>query len=193
MDLQARRKSRRKLLRLAVTGAGAALGVARAQRSQTGRINIGDRGPQMIGRATALGREYEAKYGNCAQCTIAALQDSIEFIPKEEQIFLAGSSLSGGATANGNANCGGFTGAGIVIGQLCGRSRANFSNRSANQLAGKLMGEVAGKYEQVYGSVLCKDVREKAGKDCPEVVARAAGWAAESILKQLTNYGAPQS
>ena len=55
------------------------------------------------------------------------------------------------------------------------------------------MREVAGKYEQAYGSVLCKDVREKAGKDCPEVVARAAGWAAESILKQLTNYGAPQS
>ena len=122
---------------------------------------------------------------NCAQCTLAALQDSIDFLPKNESLFLAASCLHGGATATGNANCGGFTGAGIVIGHLCGRTRDRFGDRGAMKLAGALMREVAGRFEQTYGSVLCKDVKEKAAKDCPEVVARAAGWAAEILLKQF--------
>jgi Putative redox-active protein (C_GCAxxG_C_C) len=138
-----------------------------------------------VERARSLGHEYEAKYGNCAQWTIAALQDSIEFVPKNGDLFLAGSCLAGGATATGNANCGGFTGAGIVIGQLCGRPRESFADRGATKLAGKLQREVAAKFEETYGSVICKEVREKAGKDCPEVVARAAGWAADAILKQF--------
>jgi C_GCAxxG_C_C family probable redox protein len=184
------------LFRLAATGAGSALVTLEGQQSQAGapgkpltegnRFNVGERGPRMVARAQSLGREYEAKYGNCAQCTIAALQDSIEFIPKNEHIFLAGSCLHGGATSGGNANCGGFTGAGIVIGHLCGRSREQFGDRGATKLASKLIREMAGRFEQTYGSVICKDVREKASKNCPEVVARAAGWAAEALLKQFS-------
>jgi hypothetical protein len=152
------------------------------------KFKVGGRGAQIVARAQALGREYEGQYGNCAQCTIAALQDAIEFIPKSGDVFLAASCLHGGATKTGSANCGGFTGAGMVIGHLCGRPRDRFGDRKAAALANKLLGEVAGRYEQAYGGVLCKDVREKAAKNCPEVVARAAGWAAESILKQFSDY-----
>jgi len=197
MDRRAVSKSRRAWLGLAVTGAGSALGAAAAQPRQAtepdklltdqDRFDAGERGPQMAERARSLGREYEAKYGNCAQCTIAALQDSIEFLPKNEQLFLAASCLHGGATATGNANCGGFTGSGMVIGHLCGRSRDRFADRGAGKLAGKLIRKVAIRFEQTYGSVICKEVREKAAKNCPEVVARAAGWAAEALLKQFSS------
>jgi C_GCAxxG_C_C family probable redox protein len=184
------------LFRLATTGVGSALVTLEGQQFQASargkpltegdRFNVGERGPQMVARAQSLGREYEGKYGNCAQCTIAALQDSIEFIPENEHIFLAGSCLHGGATPSGNANCGGFTGAGIVIGHLCGRSREQFGDREAMQLASRLIREMTSRYEQVYGSVICRDVREKASKNCLEVVARAAGWAAEVLLKQFS-------
>jgi len=198
MNGSAAGKDRRSLLLLAAVGAGSltgadAIGQTRAGKpdrllTEKDRLDVGNRGPAMVERARTLGREYEAKYGNCAQCTIAALQDAVEFLPADESAFLAGSCLSGGATASGTANCGGFTGAGIVIGRLCGRTRAGFSDRAANKLAAKLIREVAGKFEQAYGSVLCKDVREKSAKDCPEVVARAAGWAAEAILAQFSNF-----
>jgi hypothetical protein len=184
------------LFRLAATGAGSALVTLEGQQAQAGapgrpltekdRFDAGDRGPRMVARAQSLGREYMTKYGNCTQCTIAALQDSIEFIPKNEHIFLAGSCLHGGATSSGNANCGCFTGAGIVIGHLCGCSREQFGDREAMKLENRLIREIAGRFEQTYGSVICRDVREKASKDCPEVVARAAGWAAEVLLKQFS-------
>jgi hypothetical protein len=196
MECKATGTSRRALFRLAATGAGPALVALEGRQSQAGapgkpltegdRFDVGDRGPRMVARAQSLGREYEAKYGNCAQCTIAALQDSIEFVPKSEHVFLAGSCLHGGATPSGNANCGGFTGAGIVIGHLCGRSREQFGDRGATKLASGLIREMAGRYERTYGSVICKDVREKASKNCAEVVARAAGWAAEALLKQFS-------
>lgn len=179
--------SRRALFRLAATGAGVALSTCEGQTplKEEDRFHAGDRA-RIVAHAQELGREYEAKYGNCAQCTIAALQDAVEFIPKDEQVFLAGSCLHGGATASGNANCGGFTGAGTVIGHLCGRSREKFGDREATKLASRLIRDMAGRYEQAYGSVICRDVKEKASKNCPEVVARAAGWAAEVLLEQFS-------
>lgn len=196
MEFKTTLLNRRAWFRAGTAGAGSALFPCAARQPQTSapaklltegdRIDVGGRGPEMVARARSLGREYQAKYGNCAQCTIAALQDSVEFVPKNESIFLAGSCLHGGATASGNANCGGFTGAGIVIGEICGRPREQFRDRGAMKLASGLIREISGRYEQAYGSVICRDVREKASKDCPEVVARAAGWAAEILLKQFS-------
>ncbi|MBI4876672.1 MAG: C_GCAxxG_C_C family protein [Acidobacteria bacterium] len=169
------RNDRRAFLRLAVAGAGPAIGSTSGQ----------EKPPAQAERARTLGREYMTKYGNCAQCTIAALQDSLEIAPKNEAVFLAGTGLHGGASATGNASCGAFTGAGMVIGSLRGRSREKLADRDAAALAGKLVRELSGKFEQTYGSVVCKDVRAKAEKNCPEVVSRAADWAAEILLAQF--------
>ena len=95
--------------------------------------------------------------------------------------------MASGVTATGNANCGGFTGAGMVIGHLCGRTRAQPADREALKLASALIRQMAAKHEETYGSVLCKDVRAKAEKKCADVVARAAGWAVEAILKQFSD------
>jgi C_GCAxxG_C_C family probable redox protein len=181
---------------LLAAGSGAKLGAGAVQGRQTTRpetsltakdhFDVGDRGPQMTKRASELGAEYLPKYGNCAQATIAALQDALEFIPKSDDVYRAGSCLHGGATATGNANCGGFTGAGMVIGHLCGRTRAQGPDREAMKLAMALIQQIAVKHEEAYGSVICKDIRTKAEKKCAEVVARAAGWAAEAILKQFS-------
>ncbi len=189
-------RNRRALLTLASAGAGAALVTCVSRPSETGEAAgplsegshlTGDRGPEMVARARSLGREYEAKFGNCSQCTIAALQDALDFVPKNEHVFLAGSGLHGGAVGGGNANCGGFTGAGMVIGHLCGRSRAKFGDRGAAKRASRLIRQMAVRYEQAYGSVICREVREKAGRNCPEVVAQAAGWAAEVLVEEFSS------
>lgn len=196
MKPQGTKKSRRSFVGLLVAGSGARLGAGAAQGVQTtppgapptakDRFAVGDRGPAMIKRASDLGAEYLKKYGNCAQATIAALQDAVEFVPKSDDVYRAGYCLHGGATATGNANCGGFTGAGMVIGHLCGRTRAQAPDLEAMKSAMALIQQIAAKHEEAYGSVLCKDIRAKAEKKCADVVARAAGWAAEAILKQFS-------
>jgi len=192
---EATANSRRKFLGLLAAGGGAGVAHARqgaaAARTLTekDKVDVGNRGPELVERASTLAREYIGQYGNCAQATIAALQDALPFIAKSNDVFLAGSALHGGATTTGNASCGGFTGAGIVIGNLCGRAREQASDRAATKLSTALVRQVAGKFEETYGSVICKDVRAKADKKCGEVVAHAAGWAAEAILKQFAKGG----
>ena len=147
------------------------------------RIDIGDRGKEIIEKAYKLGHEYEKKHGGCCRCTVAALQDAIEFIPKNENVFRAACCLDGGATPTDVQNCGAFTGSGIIIGYLCGTGP--FGNTS---LSHKLIHEVYERFKQAYGTVLCKDVKEKAKRNCPEVVGKAARWTTETILRQFTNY-----
>jgi len=147
------------------------------------KIHIGDGGPAMIENAYKLGYSYEGKHGGCAQCTVAGLQDAVGFVPVDEGIFLAASCVDGGATNTGLANCGAFTGAGLVIGHLCGRSRENFSG-GAN-LSHKLIRQVHAKFVEEYGSVLCREVRAASGKKCVEVVGRSAQWTAKILINQF--------
>ena len=48
------------------------------------RIGTGGKGKEIIEKAYQLGREYTEKYGNCAQCSLAAIQASVPFVPKDE-------------------------------------------------------------------------------------------------------------
>ncbi len=153
------------------------------------RLDIHGNGKKIIEEAYRIGYEHEKRHGGCAQCTIAALQDSIEFIPVNKDVFRAGSCLDGGATPTGIQNCGAFTGAGIIIGYLCGRKRDGFKGHA--DVSHKLMRKVYEKFKEDYGSVLCKDVRkamEQYSDKCPRVVGKATAWAAEAILSEFTNY-----
>jgi len=147
------------------------------------RIDVGQRGQKIIEKAYRLGYDYEKKHGGCCRCTVAALQHAIGFIPKNEAIFRTACCLDGGATPTGIQNCGAFTGSGIIIGYLCGTGP--FGN---TRLAHQLIRTVYERFTETYGTVLCKDVRDKGQRDCPEVVATASRWTAEAILSQFTNY-----
>ncbi|MDH4238752.1 MAG: C-GCAxxG-C-C family protein [Phycisphaerae bacterium] len=147
------------------------------------QIDIGDNGQEILEKAYKLGYDFEKKHGGCCRCTVAALQRAIDFVPEDKGLFRAASCLDGGATPAGIQNCGAFTGAGMVIGWLCGAD--NFGN---TKLSHQLIRQVYKQFETEYGNVLCKDVRKKINSNCPEVVARAAKWTAETLLRQFTNY-----
>jgi len=144
-------------------------------------------GERMIKKAYEIGHKYEKTHGGCCRCTVAALQEAIEFIPKNKDVFRAACCLDGGATPTGIANCGAFTGSGIIIGYLCGTSP--FGNTS---LSHRLIHEVYEKFKASYGSVLCKDVKKKGKGNCPKIVGMAAKWTAEIILTQFTSYDEKQ-
>jgi C_GCAxxG_C_C family probable redox protein len=151
--------------------------------TENDRFDIGGRGENIIQKAYDLGYLYEEKHKGCARCTIAALQDAIDFLPADEALFRTASCLDGGATPTNSANCGAFTGSGMVIGWMCGTGR--FGD---NSLSHKLIHQVHKCFDEEYKSVICKEVRDKAKKKCPEVVAKSAKWTAEILLKQFTNY-----
>lgn len=146
------------------------------------RIDIGSKGKDIIEEARRLGHKYEKAHGGCARCTVAALQDAIDFVPKDPHVFRTSCALDGGATPSGAANCGGFTGSGIIIGYLCGSQPFGGTG-----LAHKLIRQLYERFKKAYGGVLCKEVRSKM-TNCPEVVGSAAAWTTEIILRQFTNY-----
>jgi len=191
------RTCRRRFLELSGAGIGVILagGVAEGGRCRKAsailkrgdRIDVGSRAKDIIEKAYQTGHDYEKEYGGCSQCTVAALQDALPFLPVDAALFRAASCLDGGATPGGVQNCGGFTGSGMVIGYLCGRTRAD-KFQGDKKLAQELIRQVYERFKQAYGTVLCQDVRKAADRDCPLVVARAAKWTAEVLLKEFTDY-----
>lgn len=144
------------------------------------RIDIGDKADAMIQKAYDLGLRYEKKHLGCARCTVAALQDAIDFIPADEDLFRAASCLDGGATPDFSASCGAFTASGMMIGWVCGTGR--FGD---NSLSRELIHKVHKHFVNEYGSVICTKVRSRAKRNCPEVVAKAAQRTTEILLEQF--------
>lgn len=141
----------------------------------------------IIDKAYQLGYEYEKKHGGCARCTVAALQDALTMVGTDEGLFRASTCLDGGATPVAEQNCGGFTGAGMVIGFLCG-SRRNGSFHGSAKLAHRLLHQVYHCFTKEYGTVLCRDVKKGVKGDCPEAVGRAARWTAEVLLAEFAGF-----
>ncbi len=147
------------------------------------KIDIGDKGKEMLQKAFELGHKYENQHKGCARCTVAALQDTIDFIPEDEGLFRSASCLDGGATPTNLANCGAFTGSGMIIGWLCGTDRFGDTG-----VSNKLIHKVHTRFEKAYGSVICKEIRKSANEKCPDVVGKASQWTTEILLEQFTNY-----
>jgi len=148
-------------------------------------LDVAGQEQKIIGEAYRLGHQYEKQYGGCAQCTLAALQDAVPLLVADEGLFRGASCLDGGATPTGLQTCGSFTGAAMAIGYLCGRRRdAKFEGTT--EQSHKLIRELYRRYDERYGSVLCNVVREKAGRDCPEVVGLAAKWTAQIVLDEFS-------
>lgn len=143
-------------------------------------FDLNRRCEDIIEKAYKSGHEYERRHGGCCRCTVAALQDAINFVPRSKELFRAASCLDGGATPTGTQNCGSFTGAGMFIGWICGIE--DFGNTG---LSHELIHQVFQHFKEEYGGVLCKDVRNGVNGDCPEAVGRASKWTAEVLLRQF--------
>ncbi len=154
------------------------------------RVELAANPEELIEKAYTLGYEYEKKNGGCARCTVAALQDALPFVAVDEGLFRGSTCLDGGSTPVDVQNCGGFTGAGMVIGYVCG-SRRDDTFHGSSKLAHQLLHKVYHRFAEHYGTILCRDVRKGANRDCNEVVGRAARWTAEVLLAEFAGYQPP--
>jgi len=155
------------------------------------RIELAETACQaIVQKAASLASEYLKPYGGCCQCTLAALQDALPFLPADPGLFRAASCLDGGATPTGLHQCGSFTAAGLAIGYLCGRTRDEIFFGDRN-LAHQLLQKVFRHFQQHYGSVLCKEVGGKVNGNCSQTVSRAAQWTAQTLLETFAGYKIP--
>lgn len=156
-------------------------------------------------KAHELGKKYEQAYKGCGQCVLAALQDA--FDKRDEAVFRSATGFAGGGALCGDGNCGAYTGGIMMLSYLVGRTRDDFEDRAeAAFRTFDLVRRLRDRFIEEYGSVKCRDIQyrvlgrpywlideddvakfeEAGGHDdkCPEVVGRAARWAAEIIEEE---------
>lgn len=150
--------------------------------------------------------ENEKEYGGCAQCTMSSINEHL--LPVSNDIFASATAFAGGCAATGNI-CGGCSGLILILGSLFGRDYEGLSTEQGNenkQKTTELAKKVVARFEQEYGSMLCREIQAKlfgrgynmalleereaflaAGGHgdfgCPTVTGKAAVWFYE-ILKE---------
>lgn len=143
-------------------------------------IDVGGRASEIARNAYDTGIEYYMKYHGCSRCTVGALQDAVDFIPRDNGLLRGASCLDGGATPTKLANCGAFTGAGLIFGYMCGSH--TYGDRG---LGHELITALHGKFVEAYGGVLCKDVRTAVEGKCVEVVGITCRWSVEIMIERF--------
>lgn len=165
---------------------------------------------EIIERALTLGIQYEKTFTGCCQCTIAAIQDALGI--KDDAVFKAGSGLTAGGGISCEGSCGGFTGGVMVMSSVFGRRREKWNDDKAEKdCAHRMARALLDRFNQEYGTSICKtihqiifgrnfDLRDASDRDafeklgahgdkCTSVVGKAAAWATELILEELSVRG----
>ena len=165
---------------------------------------------EIVQRALNLGMEYEKTITGCCQCTIAAIQDALGI--RNNAVFKAGSGLTAGGGLSCEGSCGGYTGGVMVMSSIFGRRRERWENdKEEKDCAHKMARSLMERFDREYGSNICKDIHqaifdrefdllnpldreafEKLGAHvdkCTSVVGKAAAWATELLLEEISNRG----
>jgi len=116
---------------------------------------------EMLKKAYELGFQYERDYRGCAQCAIAGMYDAMGI--KNDVVYKAGSGLAGGGGECTDGNCGGYTGASMVLASFFGRTRdkeATEDGRADKYVSFRMTRALHDKFVEKYGSVLCTGVQK---------------------------------
>lgn len=158
---------------------------------------------KVVEQAYNLAYKYEQTHGNCPQCVMAAIQETIGGV--DDAAFKAGHALAGGGALTTVGTCGALAGALMAVSSHFGRDRANFGKGRflQNYHLGK---RIVDRFVAEYGGPSCAHVQSKimgrsfdmwnaedfkafeaAGghrDKCTAVAANAAAWAAELIIDE---------
>ena len=79
----------------------------------------------LVQQAREAGYRYENQFGNCPQCTLAALSDVFPDLGIDDKLFKAVYCLGGGVARTTQGTCGALSGAAAAISLVLGRDRQN--------------------------------------------------------------------
>lgn len=160
---------------------------------------------EILEQVYARAFEYEQKYGSCAQCVLAAIDDVFGIVGAD--VFRAGHVLAGGGGLTGKGTCGALSGGVMALSCKHGRTRDSFAKGRYIRCyhLGKRLYD---RFVQEYGSCICNKVQERifgrsfnlwdpkeyaeferdgGHKDkCPRVTGNVAMWVAEILLGETS-------
>jgi C_GCAxxG_C_C family probable redox protein len=161
--------------------------------------------PELLEKIGKTAHNYERVYHGCSQCVLKALQEHLQL--SDGEAFRAASAFAGGVARMGET-CGALSGGIMAIGLAYGREKLEDTMHSHGYAkAMELSIKLCERFEKEFGSVKCRDIQKslfgrafdlknprereefvKAGgyEKCPEVVKKAAQFAAELILEGKT-------
>ena len=156
-------------------------------------------------KAYQLGFTYEAEFGSCPQCVLAAVKETLDI--GSEETIQAADALAGGTSLSSKGTCGALAGGLLAISSLVGRKYVDFKQGKQARRVFKYSKMLYDRFIEEYGSPLCCDVQtklfgrsynlmdkqeyeqfENAGAHidkCPRVSGTVAKWTAEIILEEL--------
>ena len=173
--------------------------------SACGRLEMWEmmKNEKLAEKAYRLAFEYEKIYHGCAQCVVAAVQDT--FGLKNDDIFKAVTGCGGGGGGLCDSSCGAYVGGNVMLSWLIGRERSNFDNIDVSKTY-ELVRKLHKKFIEKYGCIICRDINMKifgrpyytADPDeyrkfqedgsyttkCTGVVGDAAKWVTEIIIQE---------
>ena len=164
----------------------------------------------ILEQAYQKGFQFEKEYHGCSQCVIGALYELFPSL-RNEDVFRSASGLAAGTGLSAKGQCGGLTGAVMVLSQIRGRRMADISDPERKRLvAYRLAEKMVDRFMKEFGTVVCGEIQKKlmgrtfylmedadhqafekaGGHDdiCPAVVGKAAAWAAELILTEIDDF-----
>jgi len=159
----------------------------------------------LLQKVEKIAYDFEYKYRGCTQCILGAFREILGEEVISDQVFKAGSVLSGGVGCSGHA-CGAITGSMMVIGLFRGRDINDLDNREMMAKGFKLGQPLIEKTQKKYGSINCYDIQEYLTgrhyscwseedqkianenglftKVCPQVIGEAARWTLEILIDE---------
>jgi C_GCAxxG_C_C family probable redox protein len=131
---------------------------------------------------------------------VSALQDVFDL--RNDDLFKSATALAGGGGRATDGSCGAYTGAILMFGSLFGREMNKLGEK--NLRSHELAKSLHDRFINEYGSVICCNIQTKTmgrayyfldpdefnkfkasgahDKYCPDIVGKAAKWAAEILI-----------
>ncbi len=123
---------------------------------------------------------------NCAQAVLNAFRDEL---PLDEETLLSLSAPFGGGIGRMREVCGAVSGMMMVVGLLYGDGTVQSKEKKAQLYA--LVQELAGKFQDENGSIVCRDLLGEKGKDTdPTPDARTAAYYKKRPCKEMVRSAA---
>jgi C_GCAxxG_C_C family probable redox protein len=104
-------------------------------------------------------KKYEIENGNCAQCVIAAVFETLGI--KNDDVFRAASGFADGVGLTGDGHCGALSGGTIAISYFFGRKKEDFNKREKMIKSLILSKKLYEGFIEKYGTCRCADIQTK--------------------------------
>jgi C_GCAxxG_C_C family probable redox protein len=102
--------------------------------------------------------ECEFTYHGCSQCVLLAIQETFNL--KDDIVFKAASGLGGGI-GRMHSVCGALLAGALALGMKYGREKSELEDTDKLFSSMDHVGKLYGRFEKEFGTVMCREIREK--------------------------------